>query len=209
MSYFSFNGERFQFHKNPEPAISRCNKAIEGYKYPDGYDEDVVNVCWGVVAQRAETPDPNADYRTHLYTLQDTGAIPTEDPEQEAREKRFYDRLEAIADSVSEGSQMNDLKAKELGMKIIQDPAWKWQAGMLDGLGSWRLVAEVYAGDWLMVAYGGCESDVEASESAICSPDWPDVRDPMTQLWMKDFAPVLVGEYLHAEREILQSNQDT
>lgn len=124
MSYFSFNGERFQFHKNPEPAISRCNKAIEGYKYPDGYDEEVVNVCWGVVAQRAETPDPNADYRTHLYTLQDTGAIPTEDPEQEAREKRFYDRLEAIADSVWELAGAEDaheiLTAIERGIEQLK-----------------------------------------------------------------------------------------
>lgn len=103
---------------------------------------------------------------------------------------------------------MSTMRAKDLGMKIVSDPAWKWQAGMLDGMGSWRLVAEVSPGDWLMVGYN-CEThEIEGVETSIYSPDWPDVRDPVTQLWMKDFAPVLVGEYLHAEREILRSDTD-
>lgn len=127
MSYFSFNGDRFRFHKNVEPAISQCNKAIEGYKSNDGYDEEVVNVCWGVVVQRAETEDPNADYRTHEYNLRDTGAVlpeMPEDREQEAREKRYWDRLKAIANSVWELDGAEDpneiLTAIERGIQRLK-----------------------------------------------------------------------------------------
>lgn len=103
---------------------------------------------------------------------------------------------------------MSTMRAKDLGMKIVSDPAWKWQAGMLDGMGEWRLVAEVSPGDWFMVTYDEDAADIERCATIYCSPDWPDVRDPVTQLWMKDFSPVLVGEYLHAERETLRSDTD-
>jgi hypothetical protein len=80
-----------------------------------------------VVVQRAETADPNADYRTHEYNLQDTGAIlpeTAEDREQEAREKRYQDRLVAIADSVWELAGAEDpheiLTAIERGIERLK-----------------------------------------------------------------------------------------
>lgn len=124
MIYFSHNGTFIKFHKTPEAAISRCKTTIVGLKSNDGYCEEVAEVCWGVVAQRAETADPNADYRTHEYSLQDTGAIPAEDPEQEAREKRYQERLEAIADSVWELAGAEDpheiLTAIERGIERLK-----------------------------------------------------------------------------------------
>ena len=129
MSYFSHNGTFIKFHKTPEAAISRCKATIVGLKSNDGdgYCEEVAGVCWGVVVQRAETADPNADYRTHEYNLQDTGAIlpeTAEDREQEAREKRYQDRLVAIADSVWELAGAEDpheiLTAIERGVERLK-----------------------------------------------------------------------------------------
>ncbi len=124
MSYFSHNGVRLRLHKTPEQAIARADAGIRDYYSPDGYTEGVTEVCWGVVVQQAETADPNADYRTHHYTLRDTGAIPAEDPEQEAREKRYQERLEAIADSVWELAGAEDpheiLTAIERGIERLK-----------------------------------------------------------------------------------------
>ena len=102
--FFSFNGV-MKSHRSPEQAIARAEEGIRVRCTSDGYDDGIEDVCWGVVVQRAETADPNADYRTHHYTLQDTGGqLPEtqEDREQALREKRYQDRLEAIADSVGE-----------------------------------------------------------------------------------------------------------
>ncbi len=85
------------------------------------------------------------------------------------------------------------MNAKELGRQVARDPAWKWQAGMVSGNG-WRLVGEVSPGLWLMIAQS---EDPERTDKYIGIPDYPNVQDPMTRLWMKDFAPRLVGEWLH------------
>ncbi len=130
MRYFSHNGTFARFHKTLESAISRCEATIRGLKTNDGYCEEVAEVCWGVVVQRAETADPNADYRTHEYSLQDTGAsLPetAQDREQEAREKRYQDRLEAIAHSVWELVGAEDpheiLTAIERGIERLKEKA--------------------------------------------------------------------------------------
>ncbi len=90
--------------------------------------------------------------------------------------------------------------AQELGKKIAQDPDWKWRAGMsVDSVneGGWRLIAEVSPGKWL-----ACIQNDEGTQEIVkdCfTPRWPNVLDPVTRLWMKDFAPRQVGDWLYQQ----------
>jgi hypothetical protein len=85
------------------------------------------------------------------------------------------------------------MNAKELGEKIAKDPDWVWQPGMLDGFGL-RLISKDQYG-WLAV--DTCMLvDGTNFRTVRMEPNYPDIHDPVTRLWMRDFAPRLVGEWV-------------
>ena len=82
MKWFSYDPEGWglEFHKTKERAKARADKAIseaEGAAYDGGWEENVTDICWGQVSERAQETErrkgePHEEFDEYIvYALRD------------------------------------------------------------------------------------------------------------------------------------------